>query len=139
MKTAVISLVAVLVLGTSALAQRPGGGQGGPGGGGQGGPGGGGGRQGGGMRMFEQLGLTEAQKTKMKTLTDKQREESAALRKKHTEQINALLTPEQRKKLEEARKQMMDRFRSMGGPGGGAPGGAGKPSTGAAKPGSKKG
>ena len=58
----------------------------------------------------------------------------------HTEQINGLLTPEQKKKLEEARKQMMDRFRGgAGGPGGpGAPAPAGKPA-GAAKPGTKKG
>jgi Spy/CpxP family protein refolding chaperone len=90
------------------------------------------------MRMFEQLGLTEAQKTKLKTLTDKQREESAALRKKHNEQIDAILTPEQRKKLEEARKQMMERFRGMGGPGGPG-GGPGSPGGPGGKPGGKKG
>ena len=135
MKTMILTIASVLAISAVALAQPPGGGGGRPGGGGGFG---GGGRQGGGgggmMRMYEQLGLTEAQKTKLKSVTDKQREESAALRKKHEEQINAILTPEQRKKMEAARKEMMERFRGMGGPGGpggGAPGGA--------KPGGKKG
>jgi Spy/CpxP family protein refolding chaperone len=122
MKATIIALAAFLALATPSLAQRPGG-QGGPGG--PGGPGGG--RQGGGMRMLDQLGLTEAQKTKLKALTEKQREESTALRKKHMEQISELLTPEQKKKLEEARKKAMGT--SRGGPGGpnGAIGGGGKP------------
>lgn len=125
MKTMILTLVSVLAISAVALAQPPGG----PGGGRPGGGGFGGGRQGGGgmMRMYDQLGLTEAQKTKLKALTEKQRAESMALRKKHEEQIGAILTPEQRKKLEAARKEMMERFRGMGGPGGpggGAPGGA---------------
>lgn len=82
--------------------------------------------------MLEQLGLTDAQKTKLKALTEKQRDESMALRKKHMDQISEILTPEQRKKLEEARKKMMGTSRGpMGGPGGpGAGGPGGKPGAG---------
>ena len=122
MNAMVLSLIAALTLSSAVFAQPPGGG------GGRGGPGGGfGGGRGGGMQLYEKLGLNETQKTKIKALSDKQREEMTAIRKKYTDQIVALLTPEQKKKLEEARKQSRGGFGGPGGPpGGGAPGG-GKP------------
>ncbi|MGC4043677.1 MAG: hypothetical protein QM758_07705 [Armatimonas sp.] len=123
----VVALAAAFTLTATALvavAQGPGGPGGGrPGGGGGGGRMGGGGGRGGGMRMYEQLGLKPEQKTKIEALVKKHREQSMALRKKQTDEIKAILTPEQRKKLDQQMEQMRQRF--GGGPGGGGPGGPG--------------
>ena len=128
---ALAATLAVAATGLTAFAQRPGGG-GPPGGGGGGGFGGGGGRGGGGMRMYEQLGLKPDQKTKIEAMVKKHREAQQALRKKQTDEIKAVLTPEQRKKLDAQMEEMRQRFSGMGGPGGpGGPGGGGGPRGGA--------
>lgn len=122
-------------------------GMGSPGGEGQGGR-----RQGGMMRgterMLEQLELTDAQKEKIKAITDEAAKQLQALRESQDAQqgslrekfqqirdatmkkIEAVLTPEQRAKLkklqEEAAAQMRERMREQGGPGGQpGPGGSG--------------
>ena len=114
---ALAATLAVAATGISALAQRPGGG-GPPGGGG-----GFGGGRGGGMRMYESLGLKPEQKTKIEAMVKKHREAQQALRKKQTDEIMKVLTPEQRKKLEAQMAEMRQRFGGgmMGGPGGGGP------------------
>jgi|GEM_PF-3043441 len=126
------------------------GGMGAPDGQGQGGR-----RRGGVMRgterMLEQLDLTDAQKEKIKTITEEAAKQFQALRESQDAQqgslrekfqqireatmkkIEAVLTPEQRAKLkklqEEAAAQMRERMREQGGPGGqpgpGGPGGSG--------------
>jgi Spy/CpxP family protein refolding chaperone len=122
MIVALAAIVTTLMVGMSALAQRPGGG-GPPGGGG-----GFGGGRGGGMRMYEQLGLKPDQKTKIEGITKKYREQMQALRKKQTDEIKAVLTPEQRKKLDKQMEEMRQRFGGMmGGPGGGGRPGGGSP------------
>ena len=125
---ALAATLAIAATGLSALAQRPGGG--GPPGGGGGMMGGGGGRGGGGMRMYESLGLKPDQKAKVEAMVKKHREASQALRKKQTAEIMAILTPEQRKKMETQMAEMRQRF----GGGGGAPGGGGGMRAGGGKP-----
>jgi Spy/CpxP family protein refolding chaperone len=89
--------------------------------------------------MFEGLNLTKDQQDKIKVIQDKQREEmqairdnnqlsqdqkreqSQTLRKKYNEQIEALLTAEQKEKYKAKQKEMeeqMQRRRNGGGPGG---------------------
>lgn len=92
-------------------------------------------------RMTEQLGLTPEQAEKIKAIYEKSAEANKALREKGfqnltdeertkmresmkqtQDDVNAVLTPEQKKKLEESRPQ-----RGAGGPGGRRGGGAGAP------------
>ncbi len=161
MKNVLLAGVVLALIGGSVLAQGPGGGRPGFGGsmpGGQGGPGmrggmGGGMMGGGGMgggqrrnpmaRVIEELGLTPDQKKK----ADKVFETSAAKRKKLDDETKAaiekILTPAQKKKMEEVQKEMRSRFQGMmgggmgrpgmGGPGG-APGGAPQGGRGGKKP-----
>lgn len=112
----IATLLAALALGGACLAQKPGEGRRE------------GGRQGGGVnrRVLEQLNLTAEQKTRLKAITDKQREETTALRKKHLDQINAILKPEQRKKLEELRASQRGGAEGGGRNGGGKGKGKGK-------------
>jgi Spy/CpxP family protein refolding chaperone len=111
---ALAATLAIAATGLTAFAQRPGGG--GPPGGGGGMMGGGGGRGGG---MYESLGLTAAQKTKIEAMVKKHREASQALRKKQTAEIMKELTPEQRKKMETQMAEMRKRMGGMMGGGGG--------------------
>ena len=162
MKNVLLAGVVLALIGGSVLAQGPGGGRPGFGGGmpgGQGGPGmrSGGGMMGGGMmggmgggqrrnpmaRIIEELGLTPDQKKK----ADKVFEDSAAKRKKLDDETKAaiekILTPAQKKKMEDVQKEMRARFQGMmgggmgrpgmGGPGG-APGGAPQGGRGGKKP-----
>ena len=132
-----VATAALALLTTAALAQGPGqrpGGGGPPGGFGGGRPGGmmGGGGMGGGRgmnRLFEQLNLNDGQKAKLKTIQDDARKKREALDKETMDKVKKVLTPEQAKKLEDLRKQMMSRGPGgmmgggFGGPGGGRPGG----------------
>lgn len=142
MKNVLLAGVVLALIGGSVLAQGPGGGRPGFGGGmpgGQGGPGmrggmGGGMMGGGGMgggqrrnpmaRIIEELGLSADQKKK----ADKVLEDSAAKRKKLDDETKAaiekILTPAQKKKMEDVQKEMRSRFQGMmgGGPGMGRPG-----------------
>jgi Spy/CpxP family protein refolding chaperone len=89
--------------------------------------------------MYKDLNLSKDQQEKVKGIQDKQREEAEAvrnsslgreeqrtkmmeIRKKYSEQIDAILTPEQREKLKvkqkEMQEQMEKRRRDGGGPGG---------------------
>lgn len=143
MKNVLIAGVVLALIGGSVLAQGPGGGR--PGGmpGGQGGPGmrggmGGGMMGGGGMgggqrrnpmaRVLEELGLTADQKKK----ADKVLETSTAKRKKLDDETKAaiekILTPAQKKKMDDVQKEMRSRFQGMMGGGGGMGGGMGRPS-----------
>ncbi len=89
--------------------------------------------------MYKDLNLTKDQQEKVKALQDKQREEAEAvrngslsreeqrtkmmeIRKKYSEQIEVLLTPEQKEKLKAKQKEMqeqMEKRRNGGGQGGG--------------------
>lgn len=99
------------------------------------------------QQMMADLNLTEAQKAKIKTLTEASTKKRTALMENKTlteeqkrtkmremgkelrDGMDKILTPEQKKKLEEKRKEMRGRFGAPGGPGGGfgRPGGAGRP------------
>lgn len=144
-------LAAVMALATSAFAQNPGPKSGPPKPGAQAGQEG---KRPGGMRMgfgmsdqvLAKLNLTSAQKQKVEALRTKLRAEMEKMRaangpnnrpdrekmravfEKYQKEFMAILTPEQKKKLEAERKAMMEKFRKEGGPGG--PGG---------KPGAKSG
>ncbi|HEX8551883.1 MAG TPA: Spy/CpxP family protein refolding chaperone [Abditibacteriaceae bacterium] len=89
------------------------------------------GKHGGGMRMAGELGLTEAQRTKMKAIMMASRDKRKALRnKKLTEaerrtqmraigeqtraQIVAMLTPAQKKKMAEMRNQRHEKMKARG-------------------------
>jgi Spy/CpxP family protein refolding chaperone len=93
-------------------------------------------------RMTEALNLTQEQQDKIKAimeksapqfreliskgrdnLTDDDRNKIRELIKTQTEEIAAVLTPEQKEKF----KEMMERRRNGGGPGGGAPAPGGAP------------
>lgn len=91
----------------------------------------------GGKRIFDQLNLTAAQKTKMEALREKMRADMKAnfekgskpdatkvkaAMDKYQKEIMAILTPEQQKKYK-ALLEEMKKKRGQGGPGG--PGGAG--------------
>ena len=137
MKNVLLAGVVLALIGGSVLAQGPGGGR--PGGmpGGQGGPGMRGGMGGGMMggqrrnpmaRVLEELGLTADQKKK----ADKVLETSTAKRKKLDDETKAaiekILTPAQKKKMDDVQKEMRSRFQGMMGGGGGMGGGMGRPS-----------
>lgn len=91
--------------------------------------------------MYKDLNLTKDQQEKVKALQDKQREEAEAvrngslsreeqrtkmmeIRKKYNEQINVILTPEQREKLKAKQKEMQEQMEKRRN-GGGGPGGQG--------------
>lgn len=157
MKNVLLAGVVLALIGGSVLAQGPGGGRPGFGGGmpgGQGGPGmrggmGGGmmGGMGGGQRrnpmarIIEELGLSADQKKK----ADKVLEDSAAKRKKLDDETKAaiekILTPAQKKKMEDVQKEMRSRFQGMmgGGPGMGRPGMGGPGGPGGAPQGGRPG
>ena len=92
--------------------------------------------------MYKDLNLTKEQQEKVKVLQDKQREEMEAIRngslsreeqrtkmmdirKKYSEQIEVLLTAEQKEKLKAKQKEMQEEMqkRRNGGGGPGGPGG----------------
>ncbi|MFY7840742.1 MAG: Spy/CpxP family protein refolding chaperone [Lacibacter sp.] len=90
--------------------------------------------------MFKDLNLTKDQQDKVKAIQDKQREEMETLRngslsrdeqrtkmmdirKKYNEQIEAILTPEQKEKYKAKQKQMQEQMQRR--QGGGGPGGQG--------------
>jgi Spy/CpxP family protein refolding chaperone len=158
MKNVLIAGVVLALIGSSVLAQGPGGGRPGFGGsmpGGQGGPGMrggmGGGMMGGGMgggqrrnpmaRIIEELGLTPEQKKK----ADKVLDDSTAKRKKLDDETKAaiekILTPAQKKKMEDVQKEMRARFQGMMGGGmmGGGMGRSGMGGPGGAPQGGKPG
>lgn len=86
--------------------------------------------------MYKDLNLTKDQQEKVKAIQDKQRTESEAvrnnsslsreqqreqmmeIRKKYSEQIDALLNAEQKEKLKAKQKEMQKRRNGGGGPGG---------------------
>jgi Spy/CpxP family protein refolding chaperone len=69
-------------------------------------------------RIAEDLGLTAEQKEKIKKLE----EEGAAFRQQQHEKLMAILTPEQKEKIEKARQEMRERMKERrGGEGKGAP------------------
>jgi Spy/CpxP family protein refolding chaperone len=96
----------------------------------------GGGGMGGGQRrnpmarIIEELGLTPDQKKK----ADKVLETSTAKRKKLDDETKAaiekILTPAQKKKMDDVQKEMRSRFQGMMGGGGGMGGGMGRPGMG---------
>lgn len=55
------------------------------------------------------LDLTEDQKQQIKTLMEEQRARHEAIRKETQERMGKILTPEQKKKLDEHHAKMMDR------------------------------
>jgi len=138
-------LGAVMALAASALAQSPGPKGGAPKAGAQAGKGG---QRPGGMRMgfgmsdqvLAKLNLTAAQKQKVEALRTKVRVEMEKMRtatgangrpdrekvravfEKYQKEFMAILTPEQKKKLEAERKAMMEKYRKQAG-GAGGPGG----------------
>lgn len=166
MKRVITILMAAVLAGSMSIAVAqtagPGKGKGGGAGvqGGQRGPSG----QGGGRarmqemqkKIFDQLGLSAAQKTKIDALNKKymadmeamrgkqgqggqpgaNREKFQAMRKAHDESIKKVLTAAQLKKYEELRKKQMEEFRKQFGQGRG-PGGPGAPAKGGAAGGSK--
>lgn len=139
MKNIILAGVIVSLIAGSVLAQgggRPNGGgalgaPGMSGGMGRGMGGGNGGGMGGGQRrnpmarIMEELGLTPDQKKK----SDKIFEAAGAKRKKLDDEtkvaIEKILTPAQKKKMEQVQKDMRTRFMGMMG-GGGMPGGGGR-------------
>ena len=74
-------------------------------------------------QIMEKLGLTDEQKQKAGEIRQKYAPQLEELFKKMTEEFRALLTDEQKKKLDEAREEMRQRF---GQGRGGAEKGAGK-------------
>ncbi|RXK60944.1 hypothetical protein ESA94_10845 [Lacibacter luteus] len=90
--------------------------------------------------MFKDLNLSKDQQDKVKAIQDKQREEMETLRnsslsreeqrtkmmdirKKYNEQIEAILTPEQKEKYKAKQKEMQEQMQRR--QGGGGPGGQG--------------
>jgi Spy/CpxP family protein refolding chaperone len=101
-KTIIFLAAAVLIAGVSLLYAQTGTP---PAGGANGGRPMGGQWRGGGLGMFaDQLNLTDAQKAEIKTITDKQMAQMTEIQTATTEQINKVLTPEQKAKLEQLRK-----------------------------------
>jgi periplasmic protein CpxP/Spy len=92
--------------------------------------------------MYKDLNLTQDQQEKVKAIQEKQRTESEAvrnnsslsreqqreqmmeIRKKYSEQIDVILTPEQREKLKAKQKEMQEQMEKRRN-GGGGPGGQG--------------
>lgn len=68
-------------------------------------------------RLAEELGLTADQKEQIKKLE----EEGMAFRKQQHEKLLAILTPEQKEKLEKHREQMRERMKERRGGEKGAP------------------
>jgi Spy/CpxP family protein refolding chaperone len=65
--------------------------------------------QGGGVAAFsDQLNLTDAQKAEIKSITDKQMAKMMEMQTAATDQINKVLTPEQKAKLEQLRKDAQE-------------------------------
>jgi Spy/CpxP family protein refolding chaperone len=92
--------------------------------------------------MYKDLNLTKEQQEKVKGIQDKQREEAETvrnsslgreeqrtkmmeIRKKYSEQIEAILTPEQKEKLKAKQKEMQEQMEKRRRDGGGGPGGQG--------------
>jgi Spy/CpxP family protein refolding chaperone len=92
--------------------------------------------------MFKDLNLTKEQQDKIKVIQDKQREEMETLRnsslsreeqrtkmmdmrKKYNEDIEAILTPEQKEKYKAKQKELQDQMQQRRRDGGGGPGGQG--------------
>ena len=92
--------------------------------------------------MYKDLNLTKEQQEKVKGIQDKQREEAEAvrnsslsrdeqrtkmmeIRKKYSEQIDAILSAEQREKLKAKQKEMQEQMERRRRDGGGGPGGQG--------------
>ena len=91
--------------------------------------------------MYKDLNLTKDQQEKVKAIQDKQREEAQAvrnnsaltqeqqreqmmaIRKKYSEQIDVLLTPEQKEKLKAKQKEMQEQMEKRRNGGGGQGGG----------------
>ena len=94
------------------------------------------------VAMFKDLNLTKEQQDKIKVIQDKQREEMETLRnsslsreeqrtkmmdmrKKYNEDIEAILTPEQKEKYKAKQKELQDQMQQRRRDGGGGPGGQG--------------
>ena len=74
-------------------------------------PSGPGGHQGPRMEMMmDQLNLTDAQREQIKQIFEAHRGKMQALREDTEKQINAILTPEQRAKMDEMRKKREERW-----------------------------
>lgn len=79
-------------------------------------------------RMQQELGLTDEQVAKVKALREAQRTAMQASREAHHQQIEALLTPEQKEKFSAMKEKRKHRMGKRGGHGykGGRCGGHGK-------------
>ncbi len=92
--------------------------------------------------MFKDLNLTKDQQDKVKAIQEKQRTEMETLRnsslsreeqrtkmmdmrKKYNDEIEAVLTPEQKEKYKAKQKEMQDQMQQRRRDGGGGPGGQG--------------
>lgn len=92
--------------------------------------------------MFKDLNLTKEQQEKVKTIMEKQRTEMETLRnsslsreeqrtkmmdmrKKYNDEIEAVLTPEQKEKYKAKQKEMQEQMQQRRRDGGGGPGGQG--------------
>ncbi len=92
--------------------------------------------------MFKDLNLTKDQQDKVKAIQDKQRAEMETIRnsslsreeqrtkmmdmrKKYNEEIEAILTPEQKEKYKAKQKEMQEQMQQRRRDGGGGPGGQG--------------
>lgn len=62
-------------------------------------------------RLAEQLGLSDEQQSEIESIIQKQREKQMTLQQETQEQINAVLTDEQRAQLEEMQKQREEEMR----------------------------
>lgn len=101
------------------------------------------GMRGGGMRMMKELNLTDAQKAKLKPIMEAQRDQMKAMREDTTldgkakkakmkamrasmeKQVNAILTPDQQKKMADMKAKMKAERAAAGKDGQGAKGGKG--------------
>ena len=92
--------------------------------------------------MFKDLNLTKEQQEKVKVIQDKQRTEMETLRnssssreeqrtkmmdmrKKYNDEIEAILTPEQKEKFKAKQKELQEQMQQRRRDGGGGPGGQG--------------
>ncbi|MDZ7735187.1 MAG: hypothetical protein U5P41_02850 [Gammaproteobacteria bacterium] len=62
-------------------------------------------------RMAEQLGLTEQQQSEIEAIIEEQQQKQMALRQETQEQIDEVLTDDQRAKLEEIQQQRQEQMR----------------------------
>jgi Spy/CpxP family protein refolding chaperone len=122
-----IALVVLALTANQVMAQPAAGGAPGQGAPGQGGPGGRGGMgmRGMGQDMYDQVGLTDAQKAKMEELRTKFTKDLESATPETRREIFTNMRTEMEKVLTPEQKTKMDELRAQRGPGFGGPGGAG--------------